>query len=1326
MPLATSEIQAYQDGHGYFATSSGLQLFYEGTDGTTWFRNHGPAGLRSCLAVRFAIPASVRDLIIAGTGITDATVTFTVTHDGTAGTIFGDVLVGPDQGTMTTANGPKKIYDDLDALPADYAHTTWDLPDGLGTGAALVSPNFATAFDDAVADAVYDASEDAYIVHWVWKSGATDNRFYRVASMENATLDAAVLDLEYDAPGTDAAVTPAAAQAQATGGVGYFQWTDLNYDRDGSRTGNNFRRYLDVYEPWTVSYDDTAGRRAVAYLHGGAYFEGNENTLTAQHRNAALARGYTVAAIRYSLSDQDTANDDNDYTHPMAVQDVGMALTWLTDSDGNNPTPGAPEGIADIDPEWIILEAYSAGAHLALGYALTYDDSTVYQWDYTGGASLIPRRAAEPSSSPDFTFTQGRTNQPRPRGLYLWDGPVDLADTVIGNNVMYGPVQAFYGGNGDPDYGQQGAGWANAEADYNDLITGAAGTLWEGLAHGDRLHGMPIGYIEARWGGGRWAPPIRDYGDGGETVVWWAGIGDLEDALQAIGYPTNNTGDGTYRGSIGYESGAWSNAANGLNTENGLSHWQSLTWAAPAPTYPHDVVYLYDNYGAAYPWQLWHDEVEASADARPAAATAAATAGTVAATVDGGGDNDVTLTAAVARAKFGNVQGNRGYWEWTSIIDGADEDLVDPTGEYSFDEAYTTDGATIAVDVSQPLPAYNRWLRHRYVAGSGATARVSVDFGPRPSNPVGLYPFGLYGRVYLRVPALLPSDVFVADIHGVYGLTAGWKLKTSGALVSVDELNDEVGTLATLSPATTYRLEWHYDADPQTLEARLYELHGDTPIGTDSRTPPADILGRVEFGGLLVSNPGATVDVYYSEAALSTIDWIGPVELVADTASPAAATAAATAQAPTVDTENDADVTLTAGTAAATAQTPTVTVDDAAAPPSSSATATAGTVTVDAVSDDTASPAAGTATATGQAPTAVGQSDNAETLTAAVGTVSATAGTVDAGSDREAAPAAASSTATGQAPTVEAESAGQATPTAAAAVALAGTVSARAVSSPTASPAAAVAPATGQAPTVTVADTVALTAATATATAEAPTVDTYSDSTADPSAATGTATGRPPTVDTENDTEAGPAAASSTATASAPAVTVADLAELTAATATATAGTVTVDGVSDDLVTPSAATATATAKAPTVDTDSDTEAGPDGALATATAGTALVDIVQDADETVIRALAPATGQAPTVTVDDLADLVAAVATATAQAPTVDAGSSAEASPAAAVAQALAGTALVELIQDAAGSPEAAVALALAASPATSTVLLTIMRRYRRPTMKARNVEPGRS
>ena len=1263
MPTASSgPIQPFQDGHGYGNTGSGLQWFYEGTDGTTWIRNHGPLGLQSTYGCRFTIPTSIYNLWQAGTGVSLAEWSVKVTHNGAAaGPVVGDVIIAPDQAAFAnnSTNGPWPQHDAIDALPANYPKVEWSFAANQPVGTVFVSPDLSAGLDQALGDAVYNGV-DGYDIVMLWQSTNTANVFYRVESMENAGNSPGTLNFDYDAPATNANVTPDAATAAATVGLGsYLQWLDVNYDRDNSRTGNNFRRYVDVYEPigMAIPYDDSAGRRMGVYIHGGAYFEGDEDTITWQHRTAMLSRGWTVAAVSYSLSDQDTANNDNDYSHPMAIQDLGMALTYLTDSDGNNSPSGPPVPIEPIDPEWIVLEAYSAGGHLALGYALTYDDDTTHQWQYTGDPDGIARRGAEPDTNPDFRFTQGRTNQPRPRALYLWDPPVDLGVTVAFNNALYGAVQAFYGANGDGDWGATGAGWAEHEADYNRLITGevtsSPDNMWAGKGRGWKLHGVPIGYVEARWGDGRWAPPIRNYGDPGETVNYNAGIKALEDALDVINYPTNTTGTGAYQAGI-----RWWLGSAGLNVDGGLSHWQAVPYTT-IPSFPHDVVYLYDNYSDAWAWGTWHEWLENS--------------------------NVVyELPAASASATAPTPSVSTGF-VWESTVADADETLfVAPA--YNINGSLIS-GAIYVDDDPAPVPANGQWLRHELASGGAAEYALCSSFGHDVGTPY------VHGRTYVRFDTVPAQDCYVCVLNDTNGDTfasVGYLPGTGLVLVPGTGTSDTL--VASITADTTYRIEWRIDQNATpwaTVQTQLFVGESVTPLADET---VACEVARLNFDAYVFGATSTfvqTTTVWTAAHAMDADGWLGPAgagSLDAN-ATPTVASASATAPTPTVTGQTNATADPTVATATATATDPTVTGQ----------------------TNTTADPTVATATATAPTPTATGESNATADPTTATANASAPDPTVGAVSDASADPTTATAAATAPTPTVTGQTNTTADPTVASAVAIAPTASVSTDSNTAADPDPGYAVATAPTPTVTgeTNATASPTVATATASSPTPNVTGTFNAAADANTAAATATGVDPSVSTDSNTAADPTVASATGTAPTPTVTgeTNATADANTATATASAPAPTVTGQTNTTTDANTATATATGINPEVATDSETPVNPDPAVATADAPTPTVtgqtNTVADAGP------GAASASAPTPTVDATwhatADPTVASATGTAPDPLVTATSDASVTPTVASAGTIAVAPEVATDGETPVNPDAAIAAATAPTPTVTGV-----------------------
>lgn len=506
--------------------------------------------------------------------------------------------------------------DDYAAAKAENGYVGWDIPSGVA-GDYHESPDLSSLLASAIDNSSGPVDGYYYIAVICTFDTALDTAnavsAFQCRSIGNATeANRPTFELDSTPDPVNASVTTTAPTATASISEGSsLTELDVDYDYDSSRVGG--RRYLDLYEP--LSTPPAEGRPLIVFLHGGAFVAGSENDLRAAHARVGLTRGYAVASVRYSLSDYTGA--DNVYTHPMATQDIGAALTFLTDE-------------YDIDEDSIILTSYSAGGHLVLEYALTYDDGTTYDWTYTGPAADT-RNSAPPNTSPEFTFTQGRTGLPKPKGVFMWAGPVDLTRNYADNPFIRDQVRGYLGGTSDETFNTADV---EREADLNYLITGAAGadsvdSIWEGNPHADRIVTIPIGYIEGRYGpGGFYTEDDPEW-----TVPPEAGVVALGDAMDDAGLHVPADYDGT---------------ALGLQEVGGLSHYIHKIYGLSFGQTPHDYIYIYDDFTDFTEWLEWLEEYVV---AEPTAPTATAATGTP--SVSTGTSESLTTTAPTASASTG-------------------------------------------------------------------------------------------------------------------------------------------------------------------------------------------------------------------------------------------------------------------------------------------------------------------------------------------------------------------------------------------------------------------------------------------------------------------------------------------------------------------------------------------------------------------------------------------------------------------------------------------------------------------------------------------------
>lgn len=132
-------------------------------------------------------------------------------------------------------------------------------------------------------------------------------------------------------------------------GRGYTEFSDVQY---GSAEGTD--NLLDAYLP----DNRTDSTKVIVYIHGGSWVHGDKKELPRLFIDELVGRqGYAVATINYRL----VKNGQNIF--PVQIEDIRNALTFIS-------------GYAKeyrYCPDKFALMGASAGAHLALLYAYSYD-----------------------------------------------------------------------------------------------------------------------------------------------------------------------------------------------------------------------------------------------------------------------------------------------------------------------------------------------------------------------------------------------------------------------------------------------------------------------------------------------------------------------------------------------------------------------------------------------------------------------------------------------------------------------------------------------------------------------------------------------------------------------------------------------------------------------------------------------------------------------------------------------------------------------------------------------------------------------------------------
>lgn len=191
--------------------------------------------------------------------------------------------------------------------------------------------------------------------------------------------------------------------------------------------GNGRDLCLDIYAPETAS----SQRTAVLQFHGGGWRRGDRKNLS-PHATLLQSQGFTAIPVEYRLLGESP--------WPSAVHDVKAAIRWVR----------ANAAKLDVDPDRIVLESFSAGAHLSLIAAGT---PGVAEFEGEGGnagtdASVAAVVAFYPPTS--FHVGEARARGSLPASGLLGDSPdaeaVRKASPLTYVSAKFPPVFFLHGG----------------------------------------------------------------------------------------------------------------------------------------------------------------------------------------------------------------------------------------------------------------------------------------------------------------------------------------------------------------------------------------------------------------------------------------------------------------------------------------------------------------------------------------------------------------------------------------------------------------------------------------------------------------------------------------------------------------------------------------------------------------------------------------------------------------------------------------------------------------------------------------------------------------
>ena len=222
---------------------------------------------------------------------------------------------------------------------------------------------------------------------------------------------------------------------------------------------------LDLYEP----EGDRRGTAAIL-VHGGGWVQGSRAML-AEHAKALAADGFTVFVPEYRLT--------TEAIWPAQIHDIKRAIRWV-------------RGQADrlgFDPEKIVLQGHSAGAHLVLLAAGTAEDARLDPPD--ADRSIPAHAAAVVAVYPPVLLYRGDarpsggTSAGALKGAEVSDEAAALASPISHVGPHFPPVMLLHG---DADKVVP----VSASRVFGDALRAAGGKvdahIFAGLPHGFANH----------------------------------------------------------------------------------------------------------------------------------------------------------------------------------------------------------------------------------------------------------------------------------------------------------------------------------------------------------------------------------------------------------------------------------------------------------------------------------------------------------------------------------------------------------------------------------------------------------------------------------------------------------------------------------------------------------------------------------------------------------------------------------------------------------------------------------------------------------------------
>ena len=630
--VASGDISASSDCYGDAAGGG----FSTGTN-NLYIRKHTTAGSADWMALNFTIDEDLYTQWQSSDGLTAASMKLVPIQDNTLADIDIDLFAGPGQGTLSSSNDPKDIYDAWNGSRTSASLTL----DGAPTlNVAYETPDFASVLDTALTDASYTPGNDVDItILWANPtSTASNGSFLRWASYVHPTYAKPSINFEFDltinvdvyaasdsdmvAAGTDDGIAVPVSCGRSLNTTQYENPAFVEFEasyHDGM--GSATDRECLVADPIPQPEHTESG--CVIHFQGGGYastqYEFNISG-TADNEKKMFANGGPLKNGRAWIQANYKVSDDG-AMWPEPAQDARTCVAWAIDNYGTD----------------YMLMGHSAGAHLASFTAFFIQDDTSYPY-------TTPERSYTYTTAPSDTEVYGqrwnlhegaaaRKNMPIPTAVFVWAPPTDW-DAIynIGFGDVPDAVEAILNTTSSTSTGY-GIGKPSGELRTQDWIKGEGTTGNETDSVYYRQPFVAFDHPDYDDGtivlDGKHRPPCQIGAmEGRDDALLGNGAGNVntfDDAFDDLGIPNNPASLGSPSVFDSCRMSPYP-ATSGLHST--MSQWIANGDSASEKLYGHDWIHYRGNESnwasSSYPngtdlvediWQPWYENQAQTGDA---------------------------------------------------------------------------------------------------------------------------------------------------------------------------------------------------------------------------------------------------------------------------------------------------------------------------------------------------------------------------------------------------------------------------------------------------------------------------------------------------------------------------------------------------------------------------------------------------------------------------------------------------------------------------------------------------------------------------------------